>query len=64
MEGAYDMDKETQIYTEVYMTLSRLNKDLINKIPEELKMTILEKADTSYPYNNKFYYWIICTTNI
>ena len=45
------MDKKTQIYTEVYMTLANLNKNIIDKIPEELKMKILDKADTSYPYN-------------
>ena len=44
------MDKEKEIYTEVYMTLTRLSKDLIDKIPEELKQDILSKADTSYPY--------------
>lgn len=32
------------------MILSRLNKDLIDKIPDELKETIISKADTSYPY--------------
>ena len=50
MEGVYSMDKEKKIYTEVYMTLTRLNKDLIDKIPEELKQAIISKADTSYPY--------------
>ena len=44
------MDRERKIYTEVYMTLTRLNKDLIDKIPEELKHAIINKADTSYPY--------------
>ena len=44
------MNRERKIYTEVYMTLTRLNKDLIDKIPEELKQTIISKADTSYPY--------------
>lgn len=44
------MDRERKIYTEVYMTLIRLSKDLIDKIPEELKQTIISKADTSYPY--------------
>lgn len=50
MEGVYSMDRERKIYTEVYMTLIRLSKDLIDKIPEELKQTIISKADTSYPY--------------
>ena len=50
MEGVYSMNRERKIYTEVYMTLTRLNKDLIDKIPEELKQTIISKADTSYPY--------------
>lgn len=44
------MNREIKIYTEVYMTLIRLNKNLIDKIPEELKKTIINKADTSYPY--------------
>ena len=44
------MDRERKIYTEVYMTLASLDKNLINKIPEELKATIISKADTSYPY--------------
>ncbi len=44
------MDKERKIYTEVYMTLAKLDKELIDKIPEELKTAILNKADTSYPY--------------
>ncbi len=44
------MDNEKQIYTEVYMTLSALDQDSIEKIPEELKAMILDKADTSYPY--------------
>lgn len=44
------MDKERKIYTEVYMILARFNKDLIDKIPEELKQIIITKADTSYPY--------------
>ncbi len=47
------MDKERKMYTEVYMTLTRLNKDLIDKIPEELKTMIISKADTSYPYEIK-----------
>ena len=41
MEGVYSMDRERKIYTEVYMTLIRLSKDLIDKIPEELKQTII-----------------------
>lgn len=44
------MDRETKIYTEVYMTLVRLDNHLIDKIPEELKEEIIGKADTSYPY--------------
>ena len=44
------MDKEKKIYTEVYVTLASLSKDLIDQIPEELKQIIISKADTSYPY--------------
>ena len=44
------MDEERKIFTEVYMTLTKFNKDLIDKIPEELKTTISSIADTSYPY--------------
>lgn len=44
------MDRKKKIYTEVYMTLTRLNSDLIDKIPEEVKTMIISKADTSYPY--------------
>ena len=50
MEGICSMDEERKIYTEVYMILTRLNKDLIDKIPKDLKQTIISKADTSYPY--------------
>lgn len=50
MVRGYSMDIERKIYTEVYMTLARLNKDLIDKIPEKLKQIIISKADTSYPY--------------
>ena len=44
------MNNEKKIYTEVYMTLSKLNKELIDKIPIELKEEIYSKADTSFPY--------------
>ena len=44
------MEYEKKIYTEVYITLSSLEKDLIDKIPEEVKAMIISKADTSYPY--------------
>ena len=44
------MDRERKMYTEVYMLLTRLSKELIIKIPEELKQDIINKADTSYPY--------------
>ena len=47
------MDREVKMYTEVYMTLTKLNSDLIDKIPEELKQMIISKADTSYPYEIK-----------
>lgn len=50
MKGVYSMDSERKMYTEVYMLLTRLNKELISKIPEELKQDIINKADTSYPY--------------
>ena len=44
------MDKEKKIYTEVYMTLTKLNQEMIDRIPNELKQEIVSKADTSYPY--------------
>lgn len=50
LEGVCNMDKDKKIYTEVYLTLCKLDKDLIDKIPEELKNLIYSKADTSYPY--------------
>lgn len=50
MKGVYSMDRERKMYTEVYMLLTRLSKELIIKIPEELKQDIINKADTSYPY--------------
>ena len=34
MEGVYSMDKEKKIYTEVYMTLTKLNKEMIDRIPD------------------------------
>lgn len=44
------MDKDKKIYTEVYMTLTSLNENLIQKIPKDLKQMIINKADTSYPF--------------
>ena len=44
------MNKEKKIYTEVYMTLARLDGNLLENIPKELKDAIVSKADTTYPY--------------
>lgn len=44
------MEMEKKIYTEVYLSLLKEGKDAIDKIPDELKKIIIEKADTSYPY--------------
>ena len=44
------MPDEKQIYTEVYMTLSKYDKESIDKIPEEIKEDIINKADTSFPF--------------
>ena len=44
------MDNERRMYTEVYTTLTSMGKDVTDKLPEELKETIYNKADTSYPY--------------
>ena len=44
------MNKDEKIYTKVYMTLARLEKNAIDKIPAKLRQVIFEKADTTYPY--------------
>ena len=44
------MNDEKRVYTEVYTVLNRLPNEYIFKIPEHIKKTIFEKADTSYSY--------------
>lgn len=44
------MNRKEKIYTETYMFLVNLKKELIDKIPEELKDKIISNADTNYPY--------------
>ena len=44
------MDNEKQIYTEIYLILSKMGKEFTDKLPEDLKRFIYSKADLIYPF--------------